>query len=377
LSTSFILTTEIVGGTLSDETRLPLRLTQAAAQTEEIMHKALLAALLAVIAVSSAAVAEGKRIGVSWSNFQEARWKFDAAAMRSAIQRDGNDYVSANAEASAEKQLDDIQTMIEAGVDALVILPVDREQIGPAIDAASAAGIPVISYDRLIEDDRVFYITFDNVGVGRLIASIVRQAAPEGNYVILKGDPADANVGFLRQGMEEVIGAAVAGGTITIVGEANAEGWKPESAFTAMEKILADSGDQVDAVLAQNDGIAGAVIEALAARGLQVPVGGQDGDPAALNRVAQGTQTVSVWKNNRELGKAAGKVAGLLAEGVPMDRVPEAIRFTGGDKGLTYNAILLNPTPITRENLNIVIEADHVTEVEVCRGALPGVAGCN
>jgi D-xylose transport system substrate-binding protein len=341
------------------------------------MRKALFAALLAAVSVTQAAWAEGKRIGVSWSNFQEARWKFDAAAMRSAIQRAGNDYVSANAEASAEKQLDDIRGMIEAGVDALVILPVDRESILPAIDLAAEAGIPVISYDRLIEDDRVFYITFDNVGVGRLIASIVRQARPEGNFVILKGDPADANVGFLRQGMDEVIGAAVAGGAITIVGEANAEGWRPDSAKAAMDAILDETGGAVDAVLAQNDGIAGAVIEALAARGLSVPVGGQDGDPAALNRVAQGTQTVSVWKNNRELGKAAGQIAGLLAEGVPMDRIPDAIRFTGGEKGLTYSAILLNPTPITKDNLNLVIEADHVTRTEVCRGALPGVAGCN
>jgi D-xylose transport system substrate-binding protein len=340
------------------------------------MRKIFLAAVMVVTSLSSAALAEGLKIGVSWSNFQEPRWKFDAAAMRSAIQRDGNQYITTNAEASAEKQLSDISAMIEQGVDALVILPVDREAIGPAIDWASEAGIPVISYDRLIEDERVFYITFDNVGVGRLIASIIRQARPEGNYVILKGDPADANVGFLRQGMEEVIGAAVAGGTIRIVGEANAEGWKPESAYAAMEKILADTGNQVDAVLAQNDGIAGAVIEALAAQGLSVPVGGQDGDPAALNRVARGTQTVSVWKNNRELGKAAGHVAGLLASGVPMNRVPDAIRFTGGEKGLTYNAILLNPTPITKENLNIVIEADHITQREACAGALPGVAGC-
>lgn len=343
------------------------------------MLKALLAGTIAIAGagLSSPVMAEGKKIGVSWSNFQEARWKFDAAAMRSAIQGDGNEYVTSNAEASAEKQLDDIRAMVDAGVDALVILPVDREQIGPAIDLATEAGIPVISYDRLIEDERVFYITFDNVGVGRLIASIVRTAQPEGNYVILKGDPADANVGFLRQGMEEVIGAAVAGGSIKIVGEANAEGWKPESAFAAMEKILADNGNAVDAVLAQNDGIAGAVIDALTAQGLAIPVGGQDGDPAALNRVARGTQTVSVWKNNRELGKAAGKVAGLLAEGTPTNRIPEAIRFTGGDKGLTFDAILLNPTPITKDNLNLVIEADHITQKEACQGALPNVAGCN
>jgi len=340
------------------------------------MRKALLATALAIVGFSSGAFAEGKKIGVSWSNFQEARWKFDAAAMRSAIQRDGNQYITTNAEASAEKQLSDISSMIEQGVDALVILPVDREAIGPAIEWAMEAGIPVISYDRLIEDDRVFYITFDNVGVGRLIASIIRSAQPEGRYVILKGDPADANVGFLRQGMEEVIGAAVAGGSIQIVGEANADGWRPDAAREAMDKILADTGNQVDAVLAQNDGIAGAVIEALAAQGISVPVGGQDGDPAALNRVARGTQTVSVWKNNRELGKTTGKIAGMLAEGSPMSRIPNVVRFTGGDKGLTYNAILLTPTPITKENLDIVIDADHITQREACAGAVAGVSGC-
>lgn len=346
-----------------------------------MLRKTVLAAALAFTAFSAAmssiVLAEGRKIGVSWSNFQEPRWKFDAAAMRSSIQRDGNEYISANAEASVEKQIDDIRTMIEQGVEALVILPVDREAIQPAIDLAIEAGIPVISYDRLIEDDRTFYITFDNVGVGRLIASFVRQAQPEGNFVILKGDPSDANVGFLRQGMEDVIGAAVAGGTITIVGEANADGWSPQSAFTAMEKILADNNNAVDAVLAQNDGIAGAVIEALEAQGMSIPVGGQDGDPAALNRVARGTQTVSVWKNNRELGKAAGKVAGLLADGVAPDRVPDAIRFTGGDKGLTYTAILLNPTPITKDNLDLVIKADQITRADACAGALPDVAGCN
>lgn len=340
------------------------------------MRNLILATVVAVTGLSSVAYAEGRKIGVSWSNFLEPRWKFDAAAMRSSIQRDGNEYISANAEASTEKQLDDIRTMIEQGVDALVILPFDREAILPAIDWAAEAGIPVISYDRLIEDDRVFYITFDNVGVGRIIAAIVRQAQPEGKYVILQGDPSDANVGFLRQGMEEVIGAAVTGGAISIVGEGNADGWSPDSAYSVMEKILSDTNNQVDAVLAQNDGIAGAVIEALEAQGMSVPVGGQDGDPAALNRVARGTQLVSVWKNNRELGKAAGKVAGLLAEGVEMGSVPDAIRFTGGEKGLTYNTILLNPTPITRENLNVVIDADHITQKEACAGAQPGVVGC-
>jgi D-xylose transport system substrate-binding protein len=340
------------------------------------MRRLLIAALLSSATLTSAAFAEGKKIGVAWGDFQEARWRWDATAMRSSIARDGNDYITTNAAGSAEQQLRDVAALIEQGADALVIQPVDKEAIGPAIDMAAAAGIPVLGYDRMIEDERVFYLTFDNVGVGRIIAAMVRQAQPEGNYAIILGDPGDANVRFLRQGMEEVIGAAVAGGQITIVGEGNADGWKPENGRAVMERILADSGNQVDAVLAQNDGLAGAAIEALAAAGLSVPVGGQDGDPAALNRVARGMQTVSVWKNNFELANRAGKIAGLLAEGTPMSLIPDAAQFTGGERGIPVWAILLTPTPITADTLDIVIDADHVTKREVCRDALPTVAAC-
>jgi D-xylose transport system substrate-binding protein len=340
------------------------------------LQKLILAGILAVVTLAGPLGAEGLKIGVAWGDFQEARWRWDATAMRSSIARDKNEYLATNAGGSAEQQLRDVEKLIADGVNALIIQPVDKEAIGPAIDMAAEAGIPVLGYDRMIEDERVFYLTFDNVGVGRIIAAIVRQAQPEGNYAIILGDPSDANVRFLRQGMEEVIGAAVSGGAIKIVGEANADGWKPENGRIAMEKILADSGNQVDAVLAQNDGLAGAAIEALTAAGLSVPVGGQDGDPAALNRVARGTQTVSVWKNNFELANRAGKIAGLLAAGTPMSRIPDAAQFTGGEKGIPVWSILLAPTPITVDNLDVVIDADHVTKRDVCREAMATVAAC-
>jgi D-xylose transport system substrate-binding protein len=340
------------------------------------MRTLILAAALLITSFLSVAGAEGKRIGVAWAEFETARWRWDATAMRSMIERSGNEYIPTNASGSAEQQLRDIEKLVSEGVDALIIQPVDKEAIGPGVERAAAAGVPILAYDRLIEDERVFYLTFDNVSVGRLIAAIVKQAQPEGNYAILMGDPSDANSGFLRQGMDEVIGAAVEGGQINIVGEANVDGWKPENAKAAMEKILADSGNQVDAVLAQNDGMAGAAIEALTAAGLSVPVGGQDGDKAALNRVAQGLQTVSVWKNNFELAKRAGQIAGELAEGTPLNMISEAKQFTGGEKGIPVWSILLTPTPITAETLDVVIDADHVTKQDVCKGALPSIAAC-
>jgi len=340
------------------------------------MKKAILLATALVALSAGVSMAEGKKIGVSWAQFQEERWKIDEAAMKAAIEAAGNEYVSADAQSSAEKQLSDIDALIAQGVDALIINAWDKDAIGPAIEKAAAEGIPVVGYDRLIEDNRTFYLTFDNVGVGRIIATEVFKVAPKGNYAIIKGDPGDPNVGFLRQGMEEVIGAAVTSGDIVIVGEANSDGWKPENAQKNMEQILTANNNKVDAVLAQNDGMAGGVAAALAAQGLNVPLGGQDGDLAAINRVARGTQTVSVWKNARDLGKAAGEIAGMLADGTALDAIPGATKFSGGEKGVEMNAILLNPTPITKETLAVAIDAGHITKEQACEGALPDVAAC-
>jgi D-xylose transport system substrate-binding protein len=153
------------------------------------MRTAILAAIVAVTGFSSAALAEGKKIGVSWAQFQEERWKIDEAAMKAAIEAAGNEYISADAQASAEKQLSDIDALIAQGVDALIINAWDKDAIGPAIEKAAAEGIPVVGYDRLIEDDRTFYLTFDNVGVGRIIAESVMKLAPEGQLRHHQGRP--------------------------------------------------------------------------------------------------------------------------------------------------------------------------------------------
>jgi len=321
-------------------------------------------------------LAEGKKIGVSWGSFQEERWKIDEAAVKAALEANGNEYVSADAESSSAKQLTDIEALIAQGVDALIINAWDKDAIAPAIEKAAAEGIPVVGYDRLIEDNRTFYLTFDNIGVGRIIAESVSAAKPDGNYAIIKGDPGDPNSGFLLQGMMEVIGDEVAAGTIKIVGEAGTDGWKPENAQKNMEQILTANNNAVDAVLAQNDGMAGGAIAALAAQGLNIPVGGQDGDLAAINRVARGTQTVSVWKNARDLGKIAGEVASALADGTALDAIPNAVKFSGGEKGVEMNAILLAPTPLTKDNLNLAIDAGHISKEQACEGAMEGVAAC-
>jgi len=340
------------------------------------MRNAILLAIIAATGFSSAAIAEGKKIGVSWASFQEERWKIDEAAMVAAIEAAGDTYISADAQSSSAKQLTDIEALITQGADALIINAWDKDAIGPAIEKAANEGIPVIGYDRLIEDARTFYLTFDNKGVGSIIAETVVGVQGGGNYAIIKGDPGDPNAAFLLEGMMEVIGDDVASGKIKIVGEAFSDGWKPENAQKNMEQILTANDNNVDAVLSENDGMAGGVVAALAAQGLVIPVGGQDGDHAAINRVARGTQTVSVWKDARQLGKAAGEIAAALAAGTDMGAIEGASIFDGGANGVEMNAILLSPTPITRETLNVAIDAGHISKEAACAGAIAGVAAC-
>jgi D-xylose transport system substrate-binding protein len=316
-------------------------------------------------------------VGVSWSNFQEERWKTDEAAIKSALEAGGAEYISADAQSSSAKQLADIESLIAQGVDALIILAQDSQAIGPAVQAAADEGIPVIAYDRLIEDDRAFYLTFDNVEVGRMQARAVFEAMPKGNYVMIKGSPTDPNADFLRGGQQEIIQAAVDSGDVVIVGEAYTDGWLPANAQRNMEQILTANENNVDAVVASNDGTAGGVVAALTAQGMEgIPVSGQDGDHAALNRVALGTQTVSVWKDARELGKAAGEIAVALSGGTAAGDVEGAVSWTSPG-GTEMTSVFLAPVPITKDNLSVVVDAGWIPLEDLCQGVENGPAPCN
>ncbi|CUJ88442.1 D-xylose ABC transporter substrate-binding protein [Shimia thalassica] len=323
------------------------------------------------------AFADSLVVGVSWSNFQEERWKTDEAAIKSALDAAGATYISSDAQSSASKQLSDVESLIAQGADALIILAQDAQAIGPAVQAASDEGVPVVGYDRLIEDPRAFYLTFDNVEVGRMQARAVFSEMPKGRYVMIKGSPTDPNADFLRGGQQEIIQAAIDAGDIEIVGEAYTDGWLPANAQRNMEQILTATNNGVDAVVASNDGTAGGVVAALTAQGMEgIPVSGQDGDHAALNRVAKGHQTVSVWKDARELGKAAGEIAVALAGGSAMGDVDGAGSWTS-PAGTAMTAKFLAPVPVTKDNLSAVVDAGWITKDALCQGVSSGPAPCN
>jgi D-xylose transport system substrate-binding protein len=343
-----------------------------------------LAAILPIVAIVVAActssspgasAAAGCKVGVAWATFQEPRYgQRDEPGIKKALEDGGAEYLSGgDAQNKAETQASQIATLLAANIDVLVLNSVDPVAVLPSLQDAIDAGIPVIAYDRELESDKVLFLTHDNVLVGHMIADEVTKVQPTGNYVIIKGDETQTNPIFLRNGMEEVLKDKP---DITVVAEEFTDDWTAENAQTNMENILTAHPD-VQAVLSENDNMATGVIAALGGNADgKVKIGGQDGDPIALNRVALGTQVVSVWKDATELGAAAGKAALELCADPDISKVTGAVKSktTGG---LDSYAELLNPIPITKDNLQVVLDAKWITKEDLCKDVEPGsVNGC-
>ncbi|MFL5646719.1 MAG: substrate-binding domain-containing protein [Chloroflexota bacterium] len=335
----------------------------------------------------------GCTVGVSWNNFQQPRWAaHDKPNIQQTVEAAGGKYIDADANLSNEQQATDIDTMISKGAKVLILLAQDPKLVLPSVAKAKAAGIPVIGYDRLIEDPSAFYLSFDNVGVGKAEADAVIKKVPKGNYVLIKGDPGDPNAKtFLPQGWDQAgLKDKIASGDIKIIGPADGtytDAWKTEKAQANMEAIIdsaVSSNQKIDAILAENDSTALGVVGALTAKSYGYPpLSGQDGDPSNLNNVALGKQYVDVWKNSNELGKAAGALALALCNGgkmeslaLPANFIDPAVAPVAGltatpfktPGGNTVNSIILQPTPITADNLQVVLDAKQITKADLCKG---------
>ena len=342
-------------------------------------------------------------VGVSWNNFQQPRWAaHDKPNIQKTVEAGGGSYIDADANLSNEQQLTDVDTLISKGAKVLILLAQDNKAILPALKKANDAGIPVIAYDRLIEDPGILYITFDNVLVGKAEAEAILAKVPKGNYVLIKGDPGDPNAStFLPSGWDAAgLKDKVASGDIKILNGPDGtftDAWKTEKAQSNMEAIIDKAvadGNKIEAILAENDSTALGVVGALTAKSYGFPpLSGQDGDPANLNNVALGKQYVDVFKNANELGKAAGAAALALcadpknlALTIPDGLVDKAVAPTAGltaqdfktPGGVTVKSFILQPTPLTADNLQVAIDAGQISKADLCKGvdAATGPAAC-
>jgi D-xylose transport system substrate-binding protein len=243
------------------------------------------------------------------------------------------------------------------GIDVLVIISPNEGNGADVVKAAHQSGIPVVAYDRIINDcDLDFYVSFDNVKVGKLQADYLVKRVPRGNYLLIEGPSTDTNAQQFRQGQMAVLQPYIDRGDIRIVGEHWVKGWFPLEALMITRETLEMTGNQVDAVIASNDGTAGGVIRALVGKNLggKVLVSGQDADLAACQRIVEGTQIMTVYKPVKWLANQAAEVAVALAKKQPLPGQIQKVH--NGSKEVP--SVLFSPLAIDLANLKATVISD-------------------
>ncbi|NED99261.1 sugar ABC transporter substrate-binding protein [Phytoactinopolyspora halotolerans] len=279
--------------------------------------------------------------------------------------------LTGNANQDAARQQAQAEAAITNGADVLVLDPVDSVAAAVIVRHAASAGVPVVTYDRLVLDAPVaFHVTFDNRRVGALQAQVLLEAVGdtrEGDvFVVLNGSPTDHNAAQFRDGATSVLDAA----GITVGAEVDVPDWSPDQAQQAMERALATlDRDRVVGVYAANDGLAGGAIAAMTTAGLDPPppVTGQDAELAAIRRILAGQQHMTVYKAVRTQATIAAEVAVTLAR---TGEVPEGVATDHIDNGYgQVPALLLEPIPVTRETIGSTVVVDGFWSVEeICAG---------
>lgn len=307
---------------------------------------------------------EKVKIGLSLPTQREERWVRDKETMEAESKRLGIDLEVQVSDNDSAKQISQCENLITKGVKILIVGPHDSKAAAAIVEKSHAAGVKVISYDRLILDSDVdLYVSFDNFKVGETQGKYITEKVSKGNYVVLSGDPADNNAKLFKEGAMKYIKPLVDKGDIKIVLEQAVKDWKPDEAMKHMENVLTAQKNDIQAVLAPNDGTAGGVIQAMAAQGLagKIPVTGQDSELAAARRILEGTQSMTVFKDTRELGKAAIAAALKMAKG----ENPGANGKVNNAK-LDVPTILVESLAVDKENLDkILIDSGYLKKEDV------------
>jgi len=298
----------------------------------------------------------GVTIGLSMATLQEERWQRDRDFFVAKAKELGAEVKVQSADLDDAKQVAQAENLISQGVDVLVVIPNNASASAAIVEKAKAANIPVIAYDRLITNSDVdLYISFDNVRVGEMQAEAIVKLVPKGNYALIEGADTDNNAHLFKQGHMNVLKPYIDRGDIRIVYDQWTKDWQPNNALKNMENALTANNNRIDAVIAANDGTAGGVVQALAAQGLagKVPVSGQDAELAALRRIVQGTQTMTVYKPVKKLAEKAAELAVALAKG----QTVQADQKLNNGK-IDVPSILLEPIAVTKDNIDQTVVAD-------------------
>ncbi|MFE9426275.1 sugar ABC transporter substrate-binding protein [Kitasatospora sp. NPDC006697] len=262
-------------------------------------------------------------------------------------------YNNANGDAATQKQQFD--TLVSQGVKVILLDAVNAKGTASWVTDAQKKGVKVIAYDRLADGPVAAYVSFDNEKVGELQGQALVDAlganAKSANVVMINGDDADPNAGMFKAGAHKVLDSAVG----KVVYEQSGE-WKPTVASQKIGAAITALGKNgFQAVYSANDGMAAAIITALKAQGVNVPVGGQDAASDAVQRILTGDQSYTIYKAYKPEAEGAATIAVDLLHNMDVTSVATA---STSSNGANIPSLLLTPVVVTKANVKDTVIAD-------------------
>lgn len=262
---------------------------------------------------------EGPQVAFLLSTLQEERYQKDVKYFEQRAKELGMRVVTLAADNDNAKQIAQVEDVLTQGAKVLVIQPTDSQAASSYVRLAHEKGAKVVAYDRaIIAPDLDYYVSHDSYRVGVLQAQAALAATGnKGKYVILSGQAGHSVATEITRGYKDTLAPYVARGEIEIVSEQSHSAWSPEQALRTVEDALTRTGGHVDAILANNSGMARGAVQAVSAAGLaHVFIAGADADAANVNFVCQGKQSIEVLKDIQPLARQAAETAKQLLDGV-------------------------------------------------------------
>ena len=314
-------------------------------------------------------------IGFLLKTMQEERYQQDQAAFTAKAEELGAEVIFDSASNNEQTQLAKFENMLAKGAQVIVMQPVNSGTAGNMVRMANEEGVRVVGYDSMLTDGPLdIMVMQDSWAVGKLQADALvewlkaKKGKVEGKVALIRGQPGDSNAAAMSSGVLEVVKANPG---LELVVDQSHEGWAPDKAMATAENTLTKNNNQIDAFIANNSGMARGVLSALDAQGLasadKVFVAGSDADLVNIQFVAQGKETVEIWKKVKPLAEKAAEVAVLLAQD-PDTPVTELVKVDKMvNNGFTDVPTIVTPiVAVTKDNLKETIIAEGVyTEQQV------------
>jgi D-xylose transport system substrate-binding protein len=295
---------------------------------------------------------------------------FDAPYLKAAFRKAGVSATVLNAHADPQKQRSQAEQCLTQGAKVILLDQLDPASGASITNLAVGRGAKVIDYDRLVVGSKAsYYVSFDNVKVGKLQGQgLVRAIRATGKYsshpVVseLNGDIKDNNAKLFKSGYDSILSPLYKKGTFKKAKSGDQwTDWDPIKGRRIFDQILVRNGNKVDASIAANDGLAGAVIASLKAHGLKpIPLTGQDATPTGVQFILAGWQSGTVYKSVRKEANAAAAAAIAIVKG---KKVPGVNGKVSGTK-----SILLTPVWVTKANYKLLFKEGFLKRSAVCNG---------